>query len=59
MKTSSVKKKVEPYKKDNTYRNIKKGAIGASILVALGGSLGYKYIKNKETNKSDIKKTKK
>ena len=37
----SIKKKVEPYKKNNTRRNIKKGAIASLVLVGLG-SLLYK-----------------
>jgi len=58
MKVNSVKKKVEPYKKDNTYRNIKKGAIATAVLLSLGGSI-YRIRKLKKSDKTEVKETKK
>ena len=55
MKVNSVKKKVEPYKKNNTYIYIQKGAIATAILLALGASL-YKIRKINKTDKTEIKK---
>mgnify|MGYP001586505559 CR=1 FL=1 len=55
MDSKLIKKRVQPYKKDNTYRNIKKGAIATGILIALGGSL-YRIQKIKKNDKTEVKK---
>jgi hypothetical protein len=58
MKVNSVKKKVEPYKKNNTYRYTKKAAIATAIFLPLAGLL-YKILKinkNDKTDKTEIKK---
>ena len=55
MEVKSVKKKVQPYTRNNTYRNIKKGAIATGILIALGGSL-YRIQKIKKNDKTEVKK---
>lgn len=52
-----IKSKVQPYKKDNTYRNMKKGAISASIILALAGSLYTIKKRNKGTTKGTTKET--